>query len=224
MANSVLFEEQVEIPFVHSLADFRDWAASESFPERGRIDFITGRIEVDMSPEDLFSHGTLKTEIVRALGNIVKAAGMGQLFSDCTRVSSPDADLSVEPDIVFIAEESLDSGRIRLVPKASLEPGRYVELEGPADLIVEIVSDSSATKDTQRLPAAYWRAGVREFWLADARGPALLFQIYHAGPSAYQPAQADSEGFQYSTVLAKWFRLTRQSASHGRWTYDLQEK
>ena len=50
-----------------SLDDFRRWALSDDFPETGRIDFIEGRIEVDMAPEDLFCHGTLKTEIVAAL-------------------------------------------------------------------------------------------------------------------------------------------------------------
>ena len=67
MATSVIFEEQIEIPFVRSLRDFRDWALSDRFPEQARIDYIAGCIEVDMSPEDVFTHGTLKTEIVRAL-------------------------------------------------------------------------------------------------------------------------------------------------------------
>jgi Uma2 family endonuclease len=58
----------------------------------------------------------------------------------------------------------LDSGRARFVPKAGAEPGRYVEVEGPPDLIVEIVSDASVAQDTHRLPEAYVRAGVTEFW------------------------------------------------------------
>jgi hypothetical protein len=53
MASSVIFEERVEIPYFHSLAEFRAWALSDDFPERGRIDYIDGRIEVDMSPENL---------------------------------------------------------------------------------------------------------------------------------------------------------------------------
>lgn len=35
MASSVIFEEQVEIPFVDSLAEFRKWALSDAFPKRG---------------------------------------------------------------------------------------------------------------------------------------------------------------------------------------------
>jgi Uma2 family endonuclease len=223
MATSVIFEEQFEIPFVRSLRDFRDWALSDQFPEQGRIDFIAGHIEVDMSPEDVFSHGTLKTEIVGGLREIVKRAGAGHLLTDSTRVSCPEADLSVEPDVVFLSDESLDCGRVRLVPKAAGEPDRYVEVEGPPNLIVEIVSDSSVTKDTRRLPAAYYRAGVPELWLADARGETLLFQIYRPGASGYEPVAPDAEGFQASATFHTRFRLTRRRNASGRWVFDLQE-
>jgi Uma2 family endonuclease len=155
---------------------------------------------------------------------LVKRGARGHVQSDRTRISFPGADLSVEPDVVFISEESLDSGRVRLVPKATREPDRYVEVEGPPELIVEIVSDSSETKDTQRLPAAYYRAGVREFWLIDARGEELFFQIRRPGPSAYEPAPRDPEGFQQSAVFATWFRLTRCRNDRGRWTFDLVER
>jgi Uma2 family endonuclease len=224
MASSVVFEEQIEIPMVRSLAEFRAWATSDDFPERGRIDFLAGRIEVDMSPEDLFCHGTLKTEIVQVVGRLAKASGSGYLFGDRARVSSPEGEFSAEPDVVFLSHDSLESGRVRLVPKASAEPDRYVELEGPPDLIVEIVSDASVTKDTQRLPAAYWRAAVEEFWLVDARREALLFQIHRRGPSAYEAIAPDEEGFQHSAVFKTHFRLARRRNQHGRWVYDLEER
>jgi Uma2 family endonuclease len=223
MATSVVFEEQVEIPFVASLAEFRAWATSDEFPERGRIDYIAGRIEVDMSPEDIFCHGTLKTEIVGTLGRMVKRSGSGYLMSDCTRFSCPAANLSVEPDVVFVSEASLESGQVRLIPKASAEPDRYIELEGSPDLVVEIVSDSSVTKDTRRLPRAYHQAGVREFWLIDARQDELLFAIHHPGPTGYVASALDAEGFQHSAAFNVRFRLVRSRNEHGRWVFDLQE-
>jgi hypothetical protein len=61
---TVVFEEELEIPSIRDLADFCAWALSDNFPERGRIDYVAGRIEVDMSPEDLFTHGTLKAQVV----------------------------------------------------------------------------------------------------------------------------------------------------------------
>jgi Uma2 family endonuclease len=222
MATSVIFEEQVEIPLnIASLNDFRQWAMSDGFPECGRIDFVSGRIEIDMSPEDFFSHGTLKGKLYAGLLVRVDNNELGYLVVDRTRVSCPDVELSVEPDIVFISHESLDSGRVRLVPKAGAGADRYSEVEGAPDLIVEIVSDSSATKDTVRLPKAYFRAGVREFWLIDARSESTVFQIYTPGQSEFEPVTVGEDGFQRSSVLGCGFRLQRRRDVRGRPAYDL---
>ncbi len=221
MATAVILEEQVEIPPIRSLSDFRRWAMSEEFPERGRVDFIAGCIEVDMSPEDLFRHGTPKTELIRVLAGLVKAGGLGELLSDRSRVTCPAADLSAEPDIVFVSEQCLQHGRVRLVPKVGAESDRYIEIEGAPDLTVEIVSDSTVRKDTIRLPQAYWRAGVREFWLVDARRDRLVFRIHRRGKSGWLVAKTDADGFQASKVFGRRFRLTRRRRSQGRWVYDL---
>ena len=225
MAITLDLEEQIQIPMnIRCLADFRRWATSDTFPDRGRIDYMRGRIAVDMSPEDLLTHGILKTEIVGVLWRAIKGASLGQLYTDSTRVSSPEGDLSAEPDVVFVSWQSLDSGRVRLVPKAGAPPNRYIEVEGAPDLIVEIVSDASVRKDTQRLPAAYYDAGVAEFWLVDARGDELLFRIHRRGPASYEPAEADAEGYQFSSVLGRSYRLERTRDSRDRVAFDLRER
>ncbi len=225
MAAVLLLEEQVEIPAdVRSLADFRRWVRSDDFPERGRIDYLRARIEVDMSPEDFFCHGTLKTEIIGVLHEIVKQGGLGHLVSDRTRVSAVEADMSAEPDIVFVSHQSLESGAVRMIPKSSGELGRYIELEGAPDLIVEIVSDSSVEKDTARLPDAYFKAGVREFWLADARGEPLWFQIHQPGAEGFRPVPPDAEGYQHSAVFGRRFRLDGSRDERRHWSFDLRQR
>jgi Uma2 family endonuclease len=222
MAGVVSFEEQVEIPLdIRSLEDFRRWALSDEFPQRGRIDYLGGRIEVDMSPEDLYCHGKLKVEFVSALDQIVKQQDLGDLFTDATRTSSVPANLSSEPDLVFIAHDAVDSGRVTLIPKSNEEEGRYIEISGAPDLVIEIVSDSSVDKDTKRLPKAYFQAGVREFWLADARSAELLFRIYHRGEKGYVPQTPDAEGYQPSVVLNRRFLLNRTRTKRNTWQYDL---
>ncbi|GMQ80317.1 MAG: hypothetical protein BMS9Abin04_292 [Planctomycetia bacterium] len=177
-----------------------------------------------MSPEDLFSHGTLKTELVMVLNQRIKLGNLGYLFTDSTRVSSPKADLSAEPDIVFVSAASLDKGAVRLVPKSAHGHDRFVELEGGPDLVVEIVSDSSVNKDTNRLPPAYFLAGIGEFWLVDARAEELVFRVYRRGASAFEPAEADAEEFLRSSVLSCWFRLDRQRNERGHWAFDLRTR
>jgi Uma2 family endonuclease len=219
---TILFEDSLEIPDgLRKLADFRRWAQSTSFPEQGRIDYISGRIEIDMSPEALYSHGRLKVELVIGIGQLVKQFDLGDLFSDTTRISSVPGDVSAEPDLVFISHDSIRSGRVRLVPKSSGKQDDFIEIEGAPDLIIEIVSDSSVTKDTKRLPAAYFAAGVREFWLVDARREELMFRIHSRGPERFVSRRADREGYQRSSVLGRRFRLNRHRDARGHWQYDL---
>ena len=223
MATSVIFQGEFEVPFIGSLDGFRDWALSDEFPERGRIDYLDGRIEVDMSPEDLGTHGKVKIKVCRTLDELAEASDLGEVFVDSTRVSCPETGLSVEPDVVFVSHEALESGRVRLKPKAR-GADRYVELEGPPDLIVEVVSDSSADKDLRQLPKDYWRAGVREFWRIDARGKDILFQIFRRAAKAYRAVRVDSQGFQRSAVFGASFRLTRRRGRSGLWNYQLERK
>ena len=63
-----ILPEGIEIPpGISDLEAFRSWARSESFPDRGRLDRVAGRIEVDMTPEDINTHGTPKTAVASTL-------------------------------------------------------------------------------------------------------------------------------------------------------------
>ena len=95
MTGAVVFEDQLEIPALGNLDAFRLWVRSPAFPEQGRIDYIAGRIEVDMSPEDLHRHGTPKTELVVVIGSRVRALDLGELYTDRSRVVFPETDLYV---------------------------------------------------------------------------------------------------------------------------------
>lgn len=84
-----------------------------------------------MSPEDLYTHGALKVEMVRTLGSLVIDTGLGDLQSDRSRFRSPFARVTTEPDIVAVFRESIESGRARLVPSARRKgQNRIVAFEG----------------------------------------------------------------------------------------------
>ncbi|HEY2882546.1 MAG TPA: Uma2 family endonuclease, partial [Pirellulales bacterium] len=133
MATAINFENDLRIPPIESLADFRRWALSDEFPERGRIDYIQGEIEVDMSPENIFFHGTLKSRMVRVLDELVEDQTLGYVLVDSTRISCAHAGVSTEPDIVILSDDAIDAGRVTLVPKASGRVNNFVEIEGAPD-------------------------------------------------------------------------------------------
>jgi Uma2 family endonuclease len=204
------------------LAGFRSWAASDRFPERGRIDYLAGRIEVEMSPEELNTHGLVKAEIGAVLHFLVARAGRGEIYIDRARISSPRADLSVEPDVVVALWDSLDSGRLRKVPTASGEPDRFIEMEGAPDLVVEVVSETSVGKDLHRLPPLYALAGVPELWLIDARGERLRFHLLRLASNGYERVMPDVRGWARSPRLGAKFRLARREPRPGCRAYRLE--
>jgi Uma2 family endonuclease len=121
---------------------------------------------------------------------------------------------------VAVSDAAIDAGRVRLVPASGGRPDRFTELEGAPDLVVEIVSDASVTKDTQRLPAAYHAAGIPEFWLIDARGADVRFTIHRHEPSGYV-ASVTTDGHAFSTLFNRGFTLVRGRNASGRFVYDL---
>lgn len=191
-------------PEVNDLASFRQWLRSDRFPEDGRLSFFHGQIWVDMSKEQIFSHNQVKNEIAYVLTGLAKRKKLGRYFPDGVFVSNPDADLSCQPDGVFVLRDTLDAGRVRLVEGAN---DGFVELEGSPDLVVEIVSRSSVEKDTSDLLDLYWRAGIEEYWLVDARDLKPQFTIYQAKSKGFV-AVKKQHGWLKSRVFDESFRLT----------------
>lgn len=142
-----------------------------------------------------------------SLSNVVQRSEW-LICSDSTRVVERRAELSSEPDLVLVARDSIQNGRVRLIPKANVQ-NDFVEIEGAADIVIEIVSDSSVGKDTTRLPIAYFTAGIGEYWIADARHEELAFVIYRRGVEAFQPVEVTPDGWQFSPALKREFQLTR---------------
>jgi Uma2 family endonuclease len=75
-------------------------------------------------------------------------------------------------------------------------------------MVLEIVSASSVEKDREVLPELYWRAGIPEYWLVDARGDGLEFQIFRREPGGYTEVRTQ-RGWLKSRVFGRSFRLTR---------------
>jgi Uma2 family endonuclease len=215
-------------PGAGTLEGFRRWSWSDSFPERGRIDFLAGELEIDVSPENAYKHGAPKVAIAAGLYELVVPTDRGSVLVDCTRIVSVEAQLSVEPDVLVILWESIENGRVRQIPAASGEPDSFVEFEGAPDVVVEVISDSSVGKDRSRLPPLYAKAGIPELWLVDARrkrrpaNHAMEFAIYHLGPEGYVLATPDAERWCESRVLGRRCRLRRRKIRDLGFTYKLE--
>src|SRR5207248_1835863 len=150
-------------------------------------------------------------EISRVLGTLVKTDRLGRFFTDGALISNEEAKLTSQPDGLFVSRKTLEADDVRLVGG---EKAGCVEMEGTPDVVLEVVSDSSVRKDLVRLRDLYWRAGIREYWLVDARGGVLHFDILRRTARGYTATRKES-GWLKSTAFGKSFRLTEQADELG---------
>ncbi|MFO0810351.1 MAG: Uma2 family endonuclease [Gemmataceae bacterium] len=200
---------------------FRAWVRSDDFPRRGRYAFLGEQLWVDLSLEALFTHHQIKGEFASVLTGIVKAESRGYYFHDRTRYIHPAARLSTEPDGMFVRFAAEDDGDVEYFEG---EDGTEFEVVGSADMTLEVVSASSARKDTVDLVDRYYRAGVREYWLVDPRGDTLLFDILTRGPKGFVRMRKQSGGWMKSAVFGRSFRLTQSPDPKGRPSYALETR
>jgi Uma2 family endonuclease len=221
MTTFALEDDRVRIPsWVKDLKSFRRWVHSESFPEHGRICFLRGEVWVDLSMEQVFTHNQVKGEFNISLGGWIKTNDLGRFFPDGAQLTNALAELSTIADGVFVSEESMDEGLVRFVEG---KREGYLELQGTPDMVLEVVSPSSVEKDTEILPELYWKAGIPEYWLVDARKEPLQFDIFKRAEQGYVPTRKVG-GWMKSTVFAASFRLTREKDKRGNPVFALAIK
>lgn len=200
----IVIADQVRIPsWVNDLESFRRWSRTDEYPERGWVSFLDGEIWVDMSMEQLFTHNQVKTEFTAVLGSLIKREEMGYYFSDGVLLSHESANLSTEPDGTFCSFDAIEGKRVSFVE--AVEEG-HVEVEGAPDMVLEVVSASSVRKDTKILRNLYWRAGIPEYWLVDARKNSLQFDILRWTERGYSAARR-TKGWLKSKVFGRPFLL-----------------
>lgn len=123
-----------------------------AFPDEKRVELIDGKI-YDMASPNLI-HQTICMEICASLrdfirkkkGTCIPGVAPLDVQLDC------DNKTMVQPDVFVLCD------------KRKVIDGR---LFGAPDFIVEVLSPSTAKKDTGIKAAKYANAGVREYWIAD---------------------------------------------------------
>jgi Uma2 family endonuclease len=205
---SIVFPEQVRIPVITDLSAFRRWARSDSFPEHGWFSHLEGDLWVDLSMEELV-HNLIKSCICTYVTLLVNNEELGPYLGDRMLLTNLDAELSTEPDGMFLSNESLRTGKARL-----RKGQKSVEVLGTPGMALEVISPSSVDKDTVSLMRLYWLAGITEYWLIDSREELPHLEILRRGKSKYTPTPI-VDGWVKSALFGKAFRLECRDAAHG---------
>jgi Uma2 family endonuclease len=130
------------------------WEDIKDLPEsHGRTEIVDG--ELIMSPTAGSRHQQICSALGAELFPHVREKCLGVLFSSPTHVILAEH-THYEPDLCFVAAQ-----------RRSIIKEAYIE--GPPDLIIEVISESNRSHDTVVKFRDYAHFGVREYWLVDPR-------------------------------------------------------
>ncbi|MGD2047408.1 MAG: Uma2 family endonuclease [Gemmatimonadota bacterium] len=116
-----------------------------------RYEVIDGALHVTPSPST--RHQRVVTDLTTLLNAFVREHGLGAFYSGPVDVLFQEGDY-LTPDAVFVR-----AGRPELVSDRGIE--------GPPDLVVEVVSPSTGPRDRGIKRDRYRHFGVGEYWIVD---------------------------------------------------------
>ena len=129
------------------------WEDVLRMPDDGnRYEFIGGRLY--MTPAPVTRNQRISKRLHWALMEVLERAGHGQVFYAPLLVEFPGTGDRVQPDILFVSNE-----RQTIIGEK--------QVTGAPNLVVEILSPSTAHRDRGIKLDLYARHGVREYWIVD---------------------------------------------------------
>lgn len=165
---------------------FHDWVIGSE----NRAEWVDGEI-IKLMPDNL-EHFLLMDFVCDLIKSHVRRQALGLVFFANFLMRLETRPSGRVPDIFFVANEHLD----RLTG---------TNLNGPADLVVEIVSPDSETRDRREKFLEYQAAKIPEYWLLDQPRREAYFYVLDA-EGRYQLRTVGDDGIYTSTVLPG-FRL-----------------
>jgi Uma2 family endonuclease len=133
-----------------------------------RFEVIDGELYVTPGPS--LRHQRIFTDLVTRLNVFVQSNRVGEVFGSPFDVLFGEGDY-VEPDIMFVR-----SGREDIVTERGIE--------GPPDLLVEVLSPSTAERDLGIKLDRYRLFGVAQYWVIDPEERRVLVWRLAEGASA----------------------------------------
>ena len=122
-------------------------------PEDGnRYEAIGGELYV--SPPPKHRHQWVAANVFAAIHDILVRPGYGRLYFAPIGVEFPETEEGVQPDLLFVSTE-----RLGLVTEDGIR--------GAPDLVIEILSPSTARRDRTVKRHLYQRQGEPEYWIVD---------------------------------------------------------
>lgn len=162
--------------------------------EGGLSEWVDGEVIQHMPTKG--EHQRVVDFLNRLLGLFVRLLHLGMVRSAPFAIRALPDGPGREPDLFFLAAEHMN----QLTRD---------ELKGPADLVIEVISNDSVTRDRDEKFAEYQAGGVREYWIIDPRPQRLRADFYVLDPRGrYRPVPLGDDDIYHSTVLPNFWLNT----------------
>jgi Uma2 family endonuclease len=170
---------------------YEEWLAWEH--EGSLTEWVNGEVVTHMGV--LLEHQRIVDFLNRLLGFFVEFYQLGCVISaPMVMRISPNGN-GREPDLFFVSAERVGNIASR-------------QLEGPADIVIEVVSAESVIRDRIEKFEEYQDGGVREYWIIDSRAGRQRIDVWLLDESGrYQILTPEAGGIYRSHVVPGfWLR------------------
>lgn len=187
---------QSQASVVRTGQEQRLWMSYEEYlawaDEDVHAEWVHGEVIVQMPPK--LRHQLVVGFLLSLLKVFAQLSQLGAVLCAPFEMRATSDGPAREPDLLFVAREHM----------ARLTEER---LSGPADLVIEVISDDSVRRDRADKFYEYQSAGVQEYWIIDPRPGYERVDFYILDDTGrYRPIAVDTDGRYHSTVIPGfWF-------------------
>jgi Uma2 family endonuclease len=186
-AQSTLSRSEVSDELVHpgrklTEREFVDWVGD------GWAEWVNGEV-ILMSPVN-FEHADLHTFLVMLVGGWANEHDLGTVLTEPFQIRFALEKSRRSPDIIFVSRRRMSMMKTQ-------------HFEGPPDLIFEIISPDSQSRDRREKFLEYEKAGVREYWIVDPLSKKL--EGYRFGRDGKYALLQAKDGKLVSRVLSGFY-------------------
>ena len=163
----------------YSVRDYMNLPESEE----KRYELIEGELYMVPSPTTI--HQRISGNLNSAMRDFVRSHQLGEVLTAPLDVVLSDEDV-LQPDLLYISTRR--SGIVK-----------DQNIQGPPDLVVEILSPGTADRDRTTKRARYAKFGIREYWIVDPE--AKTVEVLKADNVGFESVRVHPEGTQATSPL-----------------------
>ena len=165
---------------------YKDYCAT---PDDERYELINGRLMMVPAPNK--KHQKVLGNLYAELRQFTREHELGEVYVAPFDVFLSDSDV-VQPDVLFISR-----AREHIVTEQNVR--------GAPDLVIEVLSPSTAEKDLGEKHELYGRHGVLEYWIVDPVAETVA--VHRQGDGRLELAETLGRGDTLRTALLDGLRL-----------------